>query len=64
MPTEKIEEIVKKGTLPFDAPGTKLRHHDGKCSFETIIKEYRLEDSPFFHCLLSNDEINSIILFK
>jgi hypothetical protein len=27
---------------PFDAPGVALGHHDGKCSFETIIDKYEL----------------------
>lgn len=44
-PTEKIAEIAKtQGATPFDAPGVKLGHKDGKCSFETIIEEYKLED--------------------
>ncbi len=47
--TEKIEEIVKaQGAIPFDAPGVKLGHKNGKCSFETIIEEYRIED-PVLH---------------
>ncbi|MGC9346013.1 MAG: chromate resistance protein ChrB domain-containing protein [Candidatus Bathyarchaeales archaeon] len=49
VPTEKIEEVVKtQGATPFDAPGVKLGHRDGKCSFETIIEEYRLKD-PMLH---------------
>ena len=45
VPTEKIEEVEKtQGAIPFDAPEVKLGHRDGKCSFETIIEEYRLED--------------------
>ena len=49
VPTEKIEEIVKtQGAIPFDAPEVKLGHKDGKCSFETIIEEYRLKD-PVLH---------------
>lgn len=48
-PTEKIEEIAKKqGAIAFDAPGVKLGHRDGKCSFETIIEEYSLTD-PVLH---------------
>ncbi|MHA1710603.1 MAG: chromate resistance protein ChrB domain-containing protein [Candidatus Freyarchaeota archaeon] len=34
--------------MPFDAPGVKLGHRDGKCSFETIIEEYKLKD-PVLH---------------
>jgi hypothetical protein len=49
VPTEKIEEVAKThGATPFDAPGVKLGHRDGKCSFETIIEEYKLED-PVLH---------------
>jgi len=49
VPTEKIEEVVKaQGAIPFDAPEVKLGHRDGKCSFETIIEEYRLKD-PVLH---------------
>jgi hypothetical protein len=47
--TEKIQEVVEAdGAIPFDAPGVKLGHRDGKCSFETIIEEYKLED-PILH---------------
>jgi hypothetical protein len=47
--TEKIAEIAKtQGATPFDAPGVKLGHRDGKCSFETIVEEYKLED-PVLH---------------
>lgn len=49
VPTEKIEEVVKThGAIPFDSPGVKLGHRDGKCSFETIIEEYKLKD-PVLH---------------
>jgi len=49
VPAEKIEEVVKtQGATSFDAPGVKLGHRDGKCSFETIIEEYRLKD-PMLH---------------
>jgi hypothetical protein len=45
VPVEEIEEISKsKGAIPFDAPGVKLGHRDGKCSFETIMEEYELKD--------------------
>ena len=48
-PTEKIAEIAKtQGATPFDAPGVKLGHRNGKCSFKTIIEEYKLED-PVLH---------------
>jgi len=49
VPTEKIDEVVKaQRAIPFDAPGVKLGHRNGKCSFETIIEEYSLKD-PMLH---------------
>jgi len=49
VPAENIEEVVRtEGAIPFDAPGVKLGHRGGKCSFETIIEEYSLED-PVLH---------------
>ncbi|MEM3623098.1 MAG: chromate resistance protein [Candidatus Bathyarchaeia archaeon] len=49
VPTEKIAEVVEKdGAIPFDAPGVKLGHRNGKCSFETIIEEYNISD-PVLH---------------
>lgn len=51
VPTEKIAETAKtQGATPFDALGVKLGHRDGKCSFETIIEEYKLKD-PGLHRL-------------
>lgn len=48
-PTEKIAEVVEKeGAIPFDTPGVKLGHRNGKCSFETIIEEYKIKD-PVLH---------------
>ena len=32
----------REGAISFDAPGATYTHRDGKCSFETIIEEYRL----------------------
>jgi len=45
VPAEKITEVAEKEkAIPFDAPGVKLGHRNGKCSFETIIEEYHLKD--------------------
>lgn len=30
--------------IPFDAPGVELGHHDGRCSFESIMLKYELKD--------------------
>jgi hypothetical protein len=36
------------GGTPFDMRGVELGHHDGRCSFETILHKYRLTD-PALH---------------
>ena len=32
------------GGTPFDMRGVDLSHHDGDCTFETILQRYSLED--------------------
>jgi hypothetical protein len=45
VPKNRIEQVVKEtGAIPYDAPGVELGHHDGKCSFESIINKYGLTD--------------------
>ena len=47
VPKSQIEQVVEEtGAIPFDAPGVKLGHHDGKCSFETIVEHFDLTDKP------------------
>ena len=31
-------------SIPFDVPGAELGHHDGRCSFESIVLKYKLKD--------------------
>jgi hypothetical protein len=45
VPRSQIERVVEEtGAIPFDAPGAEMGHHDGKCSFETIIEHFGLTD--------------------
>jgi len=34
----------ESGAIPFDVNGVELGHHDGDCSFQTIVKRYGLKD--------------------
>jgi hypothetical protein len=43
-------ESVPDGATPFDMPGVELSHHDGRCSFESILLRYDLQD-PALHAL-------------
>lgn len=45
VPKSQVDKVAEDtGAIPFDAPGVELGHHDGKCSFETIIEKYELSE--------------------
>ncbi len=45
VPKGEIERVTKEsGAIPFDAPGVELGHHEGRCSFESILLKYELKD--------------------
>src|SRR4030042_2276384 len=45
VPTSQIEKVVAEtSAIPFDAPGVELGHHEGRCSFESIILKYGLKE--------------------
>lgn len=41
---EVLAYAEREGATSFDAPGATYTHRDGKCSFETLVEEYRIED--------------------
>jgi hypothetical protein len=46
VPKNQIERIVREtGAIPFDVPGVELGHHEGRCSFESILLKYELKDA-------------------
>jgi hypothetical protein len=45
VPKGEIEKVVEDtGAIPFDAPGVELGHREGRCSFESIIWKYGLQE--------------------
>lgn len=40
---EELEDVPPDAT-PFDIRGAELSHHNGDCSFETILHRYELHD--------------------
>jgi hypothetical protein len=46
VPPSQVKKVAEKvGAIPFDAMGlTELDHHEGRCSFESIILKYELKD--------------------
>lgn len=45
VPKGEIDRVAKEmGAIPFDAPDVELGHHDGRCSFESIMLKYDLKE--------------------
>ncbi len=45
VPKSQVDRVAKEtGAIPFDAPEVELGHHDGRCSFESIVLKYDLKD--------------------
>ncbi len=45
VPKSQIDSVAKEtGAIPFDAPGVELGHHENRCSFESIVARYGLQD--------------------
>jgi len=45
VPKNQIDKVAReRGAIAFDAPGVELGHVDGRCSFESIILKYELQD--------------------
>lgn len=42
---EQVMEVAKReGAIPFDVANVELGHHGPECSFDAIIKKYKLND--------------------
>ena len=51
VPKDQVLEAARReGGKSFDCPGADYAHRDGKCSFEVLLEEYRLQD-PALHLL-------------
>jgi hypothetical protein len=45
VPRSRVDAVAAEtGAIPFDAPGVELGHHEGRCSFESILLKYGLND--------------------
>jgi hypothetical protein len=45
VPTEDVARVAReKDAVPYDVDGVELGHVDGRCSFESILLEYGLDD--------------------
>src|SRR5262249_14507069 len=47
VPAAEVMETAKRtGAIPFDAPNVELGHHGSDCSFDSIVKKYKLTADP------------------
>jgi hypothetical protein len=45
VPTEEVDAVAtREGAIPYDVKGAELGHVDGRCSFESILVKYKIED--------------------
>jgi hypothetical protein len=45
VPKNQVDKVAAAtDAIPFDAPGVELGHHDGRCSFESIMLKYDLKE--------------------
>ncbi len=45
VPADQVLSYAQReGATSFDAPGATFTHRDGKCSFETLVEDYRIDD--------------------
>jgi hypothetical protein len=45
VPKSQVNKVADEtGAIPFDAPEVELGHHEGRCSFESILLKYELKD--------------------
>ena len=45
VPSSQVKKAASDtGATPFDAPDVELGHHEGRCSFESIMLKYELKD--------------------
>ena len=46
VPKSQIDKVAQEtGAIPFDTSGVELGHHEGRCSFESIMLKYEIMDA-------------------
>ncbi len=47
VPADQVtREAERTGATPYDVSGIELGHHGKECSFEAILRKYKLTDNP------------------
>jgi hypothetical protein len=46
VPVDQVDTVVQKtGAIPYDTSRAELGHHGEECSFDAIVKMYRIRDA-------------------
>ena len=46
VPADQVMAVAEReGAIPYDVKGVELGHHGQECSFEAIVKKYKLTDN-------------------
>jgi hypothetical protein len=45
-PDRVMDEAKRQNAIPYDVKDVELGHHGKECSFEAILKKYKLTDDP------------------
>ena len=54
------ETAFPEGAEPFDLPGTRYSHHAGRCTFSTLVAEFRLTDPVLSRIARIVDEADTV----
>lgn len=47
VPADRVlDEAARLGATPFDVPDVELGHHGKECSFDALMKKYKLSQDP------------------
>ena len=54
------QKLLPEGAEPFDIPGVRLSHHQGHCTFYTMLREYDLRDPVLQRIARVVDEADTV----
>src|SRR5499425_1374254 len=47
VPVERVMDVAaREGAIPYDVKDVELGHHGKECSFDAIVKKYKLDNDP------------------
>ena len=47
VPAEEVMTVAEReGAVPYDVKGVELGHHGKECSFDALVKKYKLGEDP------------------